>query len=167
MDQVSLDYAESVLEEIDGAVRPIGMNLEKLDTARTQGIPTGIIRPEGGKPAWEITCNVAPTHRDNISTTFVQLCIQLTAPCPERREELERYAQRCNRQMLLGTLVMLQDCLCYKHTMALEPSAALEESHFQAAVFAFCQQAEQLSRQGQSVAQGVRTVDEVLDGGNL
>ena len=35
MDQASLDYAMSVLEEIGGAGRPIGMTLEKMNTART------------------------------------------------------------------------------------------------------------------------------------
>ena len=162
MDQASLDYAMSVLEEIGGAVRPIGMTLEKLNTARTEGVPTGVIRPEGDSPAWEVTCNVVPTHRDSVSTTYVQLCLQLTAPCPERRSELERYAWSRNSQMLLGTLLVFRDCLCYKHVMALEPTAALEASHFQAAVFAFCQQGEVLAQQGQAICQGLRTVDEVL-----
>lgn len=164
MDQTSLDYAMSVLEEIDGALKPIGMTLEKLDTAQTEGIPTGVIRPEGDPPAWEITCNVVPTHRDSVSTTYVQLYLQLTAPCPERRSELERYAWSRNSQMLLGTLVVFRDCLCYKHVMVLEPAAALEESHFQAAVFAFCQQGEELARQGQAICQGAQTVDEALAG---
>lgn len=166
MDQTSLSYAMGVLEEIDGALRPISMYLEKLDTAQTEGIPTGVIRPEGENPAWEIACNVVPTHRDNVSTTYVQLYLQLTDPCPERREALERYAWRRNGQMLLGTLVVFRDCLCFKYTMALEPAAALEASHFQAAVFAFCQQAEQFARQGRAICQGVQTVEEALAGEN-
>lgn len=164
MDQTSLDYAMSVLEEIEGALKPIGMTVERLDTADTEGIPTGVIRPEGENPVWEIACTVVPTHRDNVSTTYVQLYLQLTPPCPERRSELERYAWCRNGQMLLGTLLVFQDCLCFKHVMALEPAVALEESHFQAAVFAFCQQAELLARQGRAVCQGMQTVEEALSG---
>lgn len=167
MDQASLDYAMSVLEEIDGALRPIGMTLEKLDMSRTEGVPTGVICPEGENPAWEIACNVVPTHRDNVSTTYVQLYLQLTPSCPERRTELERYAWCRNGQMLLGSLLVFQDCLCFKYTLALEPTVALEESHFQAAVFAFCQQAELFARQGQAICQGIQTVEEVLASENL
>lgn len=166
MDQVSLDYAVSVLEDIDEALRPIGMSLEKLDTAQTQGIPTGMIRPDGEDPAWEIACNVVPAHRENVSTTYVQLYLQLTRPCPRRRAELERYAWCRNGQMLLGTLVVFQDCLCYKYTLALEPAVAIETSHFQATVFAFCQQAELFAHQGRSICEGALTVEEALEGEN-
>lgn len=163
MDQRSLDYAAGVLEEIDKALRPIGMYLEQLDPAKVKGIPTGVIRPQAENSAWEISCSVVPTHRDNVSTTFIQMLIVLTGPCPEqRREALEEYVRCRNSRLLLGTLVVLEDRLCYKYTIALEPAAALEQSHFQAAAFAFCQQAELLSGLGQDVCQGMRTVEEAL-----
>lgn len=165
MDEKSLEYSMSVLDDIREALEPMGMSLEKLDPEQTRGIPTGILRMGAGG-GWEISCNVVPTHRDSVSTTFVQLYVQLTPPSPQWREELERYAAACNASFLLGTLLVFQDCLCMKYVMALEPTIALEESHVQAAVFAFCQQAEDFARQGNAIAQGTRTVEEALTSHN-
>ena len=72
MDQESLEYGMDVLDEIARAVAPIGMRVEKQDPKDTEGIPTGLIRPEG-EGGWTITCSVVPTHKDNVSTTFVQM----------------------------------------------------------------------------------------------
>ena len=92
MDENSLAYSMDVLGEMAEALEPIGMTVEKQDPKETEGIPTGLIRPEG-EGGWTITCNVVPTHKDNVSTTFVQLCIPITPPCPEQREELEKFAR--------------------------------------------------------------------------
>ena len=161
MDQESLEYGMDVLDEIARAVAPIGMRVEKQDPKDTEGIPTGLIRPEG-EGGWTITCSVVPTHKDNVSTTFVQMSIPLTAPCPERREELERFAQAGNQQFLMGTLLVAEDYLWMKYVVVLEPAIAMEESHMQAAVFAFCQQAEVLATRARAVCQGTKTAAEAL-----
>ena len=161
MDQKSLDYGMSVLDEIGAAVAPIGMTVEKQDSRDTEGIPTGLIRPEGAG-GWAVTCAVVPTHKDSVSTTFVQLSIPLTAPCPERREELERFAQAANAQFLMGTLVTAGDALWMKYVVVLEPAIAMEESHMQAAVFAFCQQAEALAIRAQAICRDGKTAAEAL-----
>ena len=162
MDENSLTYGMGVLDEMAGALGRIAMEVEKLDPAETDGIPTGLIRPEGGKGGWEITCAVVPTHRDDVSTTFVQLFVPLTAPCPERREELEKFALGCNGQFLMGTLLVSRDSLCMKYLIVLEPTIAMEESHVQAAVFAFVQQTDALALRAQGICRGEMTAEEAL-----
>ena len=161
MDQESLEYGMDVLDEIARAVAPIGMCVEKQDPKDTEGIPTGLIRPEG-EGGWTITCSVVPTHKDNVSTTFVQMSTLLTAPCPERREELERFAQAGNQQFLMGTLLVAEDYLWMKYVVVLEPAIAMEESHMQAAVFAFCQQAEALAIRARAICRDGLTAAEAL-----
>ena len=161
MDQESLEYGMDVLDEIAQAVAPIGMTVEKQDPKDTEGIPTGLIRPEGAG-GWTVTCAVVPTHKDSVSTTFVQLSIPLTAPCPERREELERFTQAANAQFLMGTLVTAGGALWMKYVVVLEPAIALEESHMQAAVFAFCQQGEALATRARAVCRDGKTAEEAL-----
>ena len=161
MDQESLEYGMDVLDEIARAVAPIGMCVEKQDPKDTEGIPTGLIRPEG-EGGWTITCSVVPTHKDNVSTTFVQMSTLLTAPCPERREELERFAQAGNQQFLMGTLLVAEDYLWMKYVVVLEPAIAMEESHMQAAVFAFCQQAEVLAIRARAICRDGKTAAEAL-----
>ena len=161
MDQESLEYGMDVLDEIARAVAPIGMCVEKQDPKDTEGIPTGLIRPEG-EGGWTITCSVVPTHKDNVSTTFVQMSTLLTAPCPERREELERFAQAGNQQFLMGTLLVAEDYLWMKYVVVLEPAIAMEESHMQAAVFAFCQQAEALAIRARAICRDGKTAAEAL-----
>ena len=161
MDENSLQYSFDVLEELGEALAPIAMTVEKLDLKETEGIPTGLIRPEG-EGGWTITCNVVPTHKDNVSTTYVQLSIPLTAPCPEYRGELERFALGGNGQFLMGTLLMAEDVLLMKYVIVLEPAIAMEESHIQAAVFAFCQQGEALARRAQGICRGEWTAEEAL-----
>ena len=161
MDENSLQYSFDVLEELGEALAPIAMTVEKQDIGETDGIPTGLIRPEG-EGGWTITCSVVPTHRDNVSTTFVQLALPLTAPCPEGREELEKFARLCNGQFLMGTLLMAGEVLMMKYVIVLEPTIAMEESHIQAAVFAFCQQGETLARRAQGICRGEWTAEEAL-----
>lgn len=165
MDENSLAYSMDVLSEMAEALEPIGMTVEKQDTKETEGIPTGLIRPEG-EGGWTITCNVVPTHKDNVSTTFVQLSIPLTPPCPEEREELEKFAKLCNGQFLMGTFLMAGNALYMKYTIVLEPTIAMEESHVQAAVFAFCQQGEALARRAQGICRGEMTAEEALTAEN-
>ena len=166
MDENSLTYSMGVLDELADALRPIAMTVEKLDPAQTGGIPTSLIRPEEGKGGWEISCCVVPTHKDHVSTTFVQLSIPLTAPCPEHREELEKFALGGNGQFLMGTLLVEGDALYMKYTIVLEPTIAMEESHVQAAVFAFCQQGEALAQRAQGICRGEMTAREALAAGN-
>ena len=161
MDENSLAYSMDVLGEMAEALEPIGMTVEKQDPKETEGIPTGLIRPEG-EGGWTITCNVVPTHKDNVSTTFVQLCIPITPPCPEQREELEKFARLGNGQFLMGTLLMAEDVLLMKYMIVLEPTIAMEESHVQAAVFAFCQQGEILARRAGGICRGEWTATKAL-----
>ena len=162
MDQESLQYGMDVLDEIAQAVAPIGMTVEKQDPKDTEGIPTGLIRPEG-TGGWTITCAVVPTPKDSVATTFVQLSLPLAGPCPERRAELERFAQGGNQQFLMGTLVVAGDCLWMKYVVVLEPTIAMETAHMQAAVFALCQQGEALATRAMAVCQGSKTAAEALD----
>lgn len=162
MDENSLNYSMDVLDEMAEALEPIDLVVEKLDVAQTEGIPTGLIRPKEGKGGWEISCAVVPTHRDNVSTTYVQLSLALTAPCPERREELEKFARLCSGQFLMGTLFMAGDVLFMKYVIVLEPTIAMEESHIQATVFAFCQQGETLAQRAQRICRGEWTAEEAL-----
>ena len=162
MDENSLTYSMGVLDEMAEALEPIDMVVEKLDVAQTGGIPTGLIRPKEGKGGWEISCAVVPTHKDDVSTTFVQLSIPLTAPCPEHREELEQFALGCNGQFLMGTFLVSGDALYMKYTIVLEPTIAMEESHVQAAVFAFCQQGDALAQRAQGICRGEMTAQEAL-----
>lgn len=162
MDENSLTYSMGVLDEMAEALEPIAMVVEKLDVAQTGGIPTGLIRAKEGKGGWEISCVVVPTHKDHVSTTFVQLSIPLTVPCPEHREELEQFALGCNEQFLMGTFLVTGDVLYMKYTIVLEPTIAMEASHVQAAVFAFCQQGEALARRAQGICRGEMTAQEAL-----
>lgn len=164
MDEQSLTYGMSVLEEIRDALEPMGMTLETMPAAETKGIPTGIIRMGDTPGFWEISCSVLPTHRDQISTTFVQFYLPLTPACPDQRAELERYAAACNSRFLLGTLLVFQDSLCMKYTLALEPTIVMEDAHLRATVFAFCQQAEDFARQGQAIVRGALTAEAALSG---
>ena len=161
MDENSLAYSMDVLDEMAEALHPIGMTVEKQDPKETGDIPTGLIRPEG-EGDWTITCNVVPTHKDNVSTTFVQLSIPIAPPCPEQREELEKFARLGNGQFLMGTLLMVGDVLLMKYVIVLEPTIAMEESHVQAAVFAFCQQGETLARRAGGICRGKWTAAEAL-----
>ena len=162
MDQESLEYGMEVLDEMGEALKPISMTVEKLDPAETGGLPTGLIRPQGTENGWTVICTVVPTHHGEVSTTFVQLSVPLTAPCPERQQELERYGEECNRQFQMGTLTVFQASLHMKYTIVLEPTVAMEEAHIQAAVFAFCQQAETLAHWAQGICQGTMTVEEAM-----
>ena len=161
MDERSLRYSFDVLEELGEALAPIAMTVEKQNIGETEGIPTGLIRPEG-EGDWTITCAVVPTHRDNVSTTFVQLSVPITPPCPEKREELEKFARLCNGQFLMGTFLVAGDALYMKYTIVLEPAIAMEESHVQAAVFAFCQQGEAQARRALGICRGEMTAEEAL-----
>lgn len=158
MDENSLAYGMDVLDEMGKALRPIGLTVEKLDPANAGGIPTGLIRAEG-RTDWVVICSVVPTHQGNVSTTFVQLMIPLTGPCPERQAELDAFARRGNEQFLMGTLLATGDGLLMKYLIVLEPTIAMEESHVQAAVFAFFQQAETLARQAEAVCRGEITAE--------
>lgn len=162
MDKDSLMYGMDVLDEINGALEPIGLTVRKLDAEETQGLPVGLIVPTGENPSFSITCHVLPTHKDQVSTTFVQLFLPLTEPCPEKLEEMEKFAKECNSRFLLGTLFVYQDCLSMKYVTALEPTIALEGAHFQAAVFAFLQQAEEIGKKAQALCRGEITLEQVL-----
>ena len=41
MDKDSLMYGMDVLDEINGALEPIGLTVRKLDAEETQGLPVG------------------------------------------------------------------------------------------------------------------------------
>lgn len=166
MDQNSIDYCMGVLDEVEAALKPIGMTLERAPLSETSGIPSGMIHIGEGKTAgnWEIICNVVPTHVDEVSTTFVQLYLQLTGPWTQRREELDPFIKGCNEKFMLGSLLAYEDCLCMKYTLALEPTIALENSHFQAAVFTFCKQAEVFTILGTGLRDGKLTIEQALQG---
>ena len=102
MDKDSLMYGMDVLDEISGALEPIGLTVRKLDAEETQGLPVGLIVPIGEEPAFSITCHVLPTHKDQVSTTFVQLFLPLTEPCPEKLEEMEAICQRMQQPVFAG-----------------------------------------------------------------
>ena len=49
-----------------------------------------------------------------------------------------------------------------KYVTALEPTIALEGAHFQAAVFAFLQQAEEIGKKAQALCRGELTLEQAL-----
>ena len=163
MDQQSIDYSMRVFDEIEEAIRPIGLAMKRLDLAQTGGIPTGVIvaKKRNGN-FWEISCNVLPVNTGDISTTYIQLYVQLTDPAPDRREEVSRYVRGCNEKFLLGTLLTFRDCVCMKYTLALDALYPLEEHHFQNTIFAFCQQAEQYAALGEPVCGGTMSAEDAL-----
>ena len=61
MDKDSLMYGMDVLDEISGALEPIGLTVRKLDAEETQGLPVGLIVPTGEEPAFSCLLYTSPT----------------------------------------------------------------------------------------------------------
>lgn len=157
MDRESLEYSKRVFDEIETAVTQLQGHLVRLEPEQTGGIPTGLIgtfHSPDGHP-WDIACNVVPTHVDNLSTTFVQLYLQLSEPSPERHGELAELARRCNEGFMLGSLLIFGDCLCMKYTLALDPQEPLGIEHFQSMLVAFVRQAGAYAQLAKKVCDGM------------
>lgn len=164
MDRNSIQYSMGVFDEIESAIKDIGMVLSRSELSQTKGIPTGVIGFPNGERGWQIICNVVPTHVNEVSTTFIQLYQRLTSPAPEKRVELEQFIQGCNGQFILGCLLLFDDCVCMKYILALEPGKELGREHFQATLFAFCRQAENFIRRAKAICDGSMTVEQALSG---
>lgn len=162
MDQKSIQYSMSVFDEIEAAIEPMGLVLTRVDLEKSQGIPTGVIGFPNGAKGWAISCNVVPTHVNEINTTFVQLYQQLSTPFPEKRSELERFIKGAHEKFLLGCLLLSNDCLCMKYVFALDPAQALGHAHFRTAIFAFCRHSETFALRARAICDGTMTVEQAL-----
>ncbi len=166
MDTQSLEYSKGLLDEIEAAIAPLELKLTRLEPEQTGGIPTGLIGalkgPDGSR--WEIACNVIPSHVDELSTAFVQLYLQLTAPAPDRQGELADFVRGCNEQFIVGSLLLFSGCLCMKYTLTLDPEQPLPAEHFQSALVAFVRQAGAYARLGGEIAAGRLSAAEALSG---
>ena len=164
MNQESVRYCRGVLDEIEEAVGFFGLVVCRLDPEETQGIPTGIITfPDGRSKKWSVNCNVLVTHVNEVSTGFVHLYRQLTPPAPEKRGELEAFAAGCNRMMALGCLSVIDDALSMKYVLVVEPGVELAKEQFQATLFTFIRQMENIARQAEGLCGGSMTVEQALD----
>ena len=157
MDKESLEYSKGVLDEIEAAVSKLGGQLARIDPEQSGGIPTAVIgtfqSPDGQK--WNIVCSVLPTHYGELSTTFVQLHVQLGDPVGEHKAALAELSRLCNAGFLLGSLFILEGYLCMKYVMALDPNEALPVEHFQSMLTVFVRQAGALARVADRVRGGM------------
>lgn len=157
MDRESLEYSKKVFDEIETAVTQLDGHLVRLEPQQTGDIPTGLIgtfHSPDGHP-WDIACNVIPTHANNLSTTFIQLYLQLCQPSAERGNELAELARRCNEGFMLGSLLVFADCLCMKYILALDPQEPLSIEHFQTTLVAFVRQAGAYAHLAEKVCSGM------------
>ena len=143
MDRESLEYSSGVLDEIEAAVTQLGGQMVRLEPEQSGGIPTGVIgtfHSPDGQP-WNVLCSVLPTHYGELSTTFIQIHVQLGDPVGEKAAALSELAALCNAGFLLGSLIILEGYLCMKYVMALDPNEPLPTEHFQSVLAVFVRQA--------------------------
>lgn len=152
--------AMSVADELEEALRPVGLTVRRLDAAETGNIPTVMVERKQGEG---IVCNIMPVQVKGVDMTFVQLYMTLTGPAPEdRRTELERFVKGVNERFMLGSLLVFQGSLCMRYTLVLDPVTPLDPDHTQVAFTAFCQQAAIYAELGQAVSAGAMTAEAAL-----
>ncbi len=162
MDESIWEEAMDVADRLEEALRPIGLTVLRLDMAETGDIPTVIVKQEGGN-APGVVCNIMPAQVKNVEMTFIQLYMTLTAPAPEdRRAELDRFVKGANERFMLGSLLMLQDGVCMRYTLALDPGTPLDPDHTQITFTAFYQQAAVFAKLAVAVSNGAMTAESAL-----
>ena len=160
MDKKIWAEAMGVADELEEALRPIGLTVRRLDGAETGDIPTVMVEREQGEG---IVCNIMPARIQGVDMTFIQLYMTLTAPAPEdRRAELDRFVKGVNARFMLGNLLMFQGSVCMRYTLALDPAVPLEPDHTLITFTAFCQQAAVYAKLGREVSSGAMTVEAAL-----
>ncbi len=162
MDARSVMYSMEVFDEIEEAVQSMGMTVQRLDLDLCKGVPTALIGFEDEMPGWRVACNVMLTHADHINTGFLQLCSPLTAPAPERRQDLHAYVDAVNEQFMMAWLSVMGDCICIKHVTALEPEEELPASHFQTTLMIFLREMELLGDDARMLASGELSLEDAL-----
>lgn len=164
MDQDTIQYCKKTFDEIEEAVKPLGMILKRLELDDTEEVPTGILTlPDSERSGWMVYCNVGLSRIDMLSTGLVHIFKQLAAVEPEKLPELEAFVKGGNERFILGGLSLVEDGLVLRYLMALEPYMALPKEHFQATVYTFIQQSDNLIRRIQGIYDGTMTVEQALD----
>jgi len=163
MDENILKEAMDVADQLEEALRPVGLTIARLDMAKTGEIPTVVIKREGKDDSPGIICNIMPTQMSGVAAVFIQLYMTLTAPAPkDRRAELDRFVKGVNERFMLGSLLTFQGSMCMRYTLALDPDEPLDPDHTQAAFTAFLQQAAVYARLGGAVGSGAMTAEAAL-----
>lgn len=163
MDRDTLNLAQSVLEELEGVLAPIGMELKRVDLKDSGGFPTALIsRP--GKDEEAIVCSTVPRTLGGMGVMFLQFYVSLTPQAPqERLEKLERFVQESNRRFLMGTLLTRNGRLDLRYVLAQDPATGMDEDHIQTAVAAFAYEMALYARLGNQIIDGSMTVEQALE----
>lgn len=163
MDKAALELAEEVMEELDRALSPLGVELIKVGLEESGGYPTVLIGAPG-TDGEAVVCSVLPGSLGKMNVVFIQLYRNLTPPVSEeRREELERFIWGANQRFMLGTLLMQQDRLDMRYVLALDPVTAMDEEHMQTCVAAFFHQAAVYAGLGREIIDGRKTARQALE----
>lgn len=163
MDKDTLRLAMDAIEELEGALKPVGLRLRRLDLEQSGGYPTVLIEPEG-EGGENIVCNVLPVHMGGLDVMFIQFYLTLTGPAPEeRRQALERLVKEANERFMLGSLLVFQGGLQMRYALALDPGVGLEAAHIQTAVAAFLHQGVVYGKLAGAVIGGTMTVEAALE----
>lgn len=163
MDKDTLRLAMDAIEELEGALEPVGLRLRRLDLEQSGGYPTVLIGA-GKKDGEDIVCNVLPVHMGGLDVMFIQFYLTLTAPAPEeRRQALERFVKEANERFMLGSLLVFRGGLQMRYALALDPAVGLEEAHVQTAVAAFLHQGAVYGKLAGAIIDGTMTVEAALE----
>lgn len=163
MDRDTLNLAQSVLEELEGVLAPIGMELRRVDLKDSGGVPTVLIsRP--GKDEEAIVCSAVPRTLGGMGVMFLQFYASLTPQAlREQWEQLERFARESNRRFLMGTLLTRDGRLELRFVLPQDPAVGMDEDHIQTAVAAFAYEMALFARLGSGILNGSMTVEQALE----
>lgn len=163
MEKDTLELAQGVLEELEEALRPLEVELRRLDLEDSGGFPTVLvgIPDREGEP---IVCSVLPRTLGRMGVVFLQFYISLTPQASgEKLRELERFVQQSNRRFLLGTLLIQDGRLDQRCGVALDPAVEMDRAHIQTTAAAFSYQAAIYARLGNQILDGSLTVEQALE----
>lgn len=163
MDRDTLNLAQSVLEELEGVLAPIGMELRRVDLKDSGGVPTVLIsRP--GKDEEAIVCSAVPRTLGGMGVMFLQFYASLTPQAPrEQWEQLERFVRESNRRFLMGTLLTRDGRLELRFVLPQDPAVGMDEEHIQTAVASFAYEMALFARLGSGILNGSMTVEQALE----
>ena len=163
MDENIWKAAMDVVDQLEEALRPVGLAVRRLNPEESEGIPTVEITRREQVDGIGMICSVVFAGFSGVDVTYIQLYMTLTALAPEdRREELERFVEGANKRFMLGSLLTFEGGLCMRYILALDPDVPLEPAHLQTAVTAFIHQAAVCAKLGRAVCGGKMTADAAL-----
>lgn len=163
MDRDTLKLAEDVLEELEGVLAPIGMELKRVELKDSGGVPTALIsRP--GKDEEAIVCSAVPRGLGSLGVMFLQFYVSLTPQArQEQLEKLERFVQESNKRFLMGTLLTRDGRLELRFVLPQDPAVGMDENHIQTAVAAFAYEMALFAKLGSGILNGSMTVEQALE----